>query len=93
MPDQKGNHTVSGMRRTLEASQEMTNRAMNERTRLKIALMEILTEQGFDKDEVKDAIQDICNCDFRAMRQICGLPPGQSYAKPDYVSSFVLKVD
>lgn len=85
----EGNSTVSGMRKTLENAQEVAGRALNERTRLKIALTEILTEQGFDALEIEGAIRDICNCDFRAMRKICGLEPGKSYANPGYESSFV----
>lgn len=85
----EGNSTVNGMRRTVDAMVEPYGKALNERTRLKIALTEILTEQGFDLVDIENAIKDICNCDFRAMRQICGLPPGKSHAKPEYVSSFV----
>ena len=85
----EGNSTVSGMRRTLQNSQEVAGRALNERTRLKIALTQILTEQGFDLVEIENAIKDVCNCDFRALRAICGLEPGKSYANPGYVSSYV----
>lgn len=85
----EGNSTVNGMRKTLENAQEVAGRALNERTRLKIALTQIMSEQGHDLQGIEDAIRDVCNCDFRALRQMFHLPPGESHAKPGYVSSFV----
>ena len=50
-------------------------RAMNERTRLKIALKEILGELGHDKVQVDEAIQAACVCDFALLRTLFNLPP------------------
>lgn len=49
-------------------------RALNERTRLKIALTEILTEWGHAKPEIDEAIQGVCDCDFSQLRTLLGLP-------------------
>ena len=51
-------------------------RAANERTRLKIALKEILLELGHTKEDADDAIQSVCVCDFTKLRDLFGLHTG-----------------
>lgn len=63
-------------------------RALNERTRLKMALQEIMGEMGHDTILVAFALEDVCNCDFRGLRTLFGLEPGESHAKENYESLY-----
>lgn len=67
-------------------------RAMNERTRLKIALQEIMGEMGHDSTLVACALEDVCKCDFRGLRTLFGLEPGKSHAKEQYESLYEKQV-
>lgn len=81
-------NTKLGLESSLKRVGELANTGLNERTRLKIVLTQILTEQGHDLVQIADAINDVCNCDFRALRAMFGMEPGPSNAKPDYKGSY-----
>lgn len=82
-------NTKSGLEATNKALVESSGRALNERSRLKIAIKEIMTELGHDPEAVDDAIQDVCNCDFRLLRTMFKLPAGESKAVRGYASHYL----
>jgi len=45
-------------------------RALNERTRLKIAIKEILVAKGHDVTQIDEAIQSACVCDFSKLKDL-----------------------
>lgn len=51
-------------------------RALNERTRLKIACTEVLTALGHDPEVIKEAIEGVCTCDFRKFKDLFGIHTG-----------------
>lgn len=81
-------NTKSGLEQQVKSLSDMAGIGLNQRTRLKIALTEIMTEQGHDVVKIQEAIADVCNCDFRALRTMFGLEPGRSHADPEYKSFY-----
>lgn len=51
-------------------------RALNERTRLKIAITEILEAKGHGAVEIKEAIEGVCNCDFSKLKDLFEIHTG-----------------
>jgi methyl coenzyme M reductase subunit D len=55
---------------------QITNRALNERTRLKIAITEILVAMGHEKSHIKEAIEGVCNCNFSKLKDLFEIHSG-----------------
>lgn len=80
-------NTKSGLEADVRNMSELASVGLNERTRLKIAIKEIMMELGHDPSAIDAAIADVCNCDFRPLRRMFELEPGKSNAKSGYTNS------
>jgi hypothetical protein len=80
-------NTKSGLEADVQKMSELARTGLNERTRVKIAIKEIMMELGHDPDAIDGALADVCNCDFRPLRRLFELEPGKSHAKSGYTNS------